>query len=166
MVKILIYIYNFIIRFLNKTIFKFIANSINSILYANYHIIWWDWSKRYKRVSISKTAQIGGNALLNVNSGNIIIKDYVTFGQNVSLLTGTHDYNVFNQMRIEKKAPTHWNDIVIEKGVWIASNATILWPCHIWENSVIATGAVVTKNVPSYTIVWWVPAKIIKEIPH
>lgn len=103
---------------------------------------------------------------MNVNSGNIIIKNYVTFGQNVSLLTGTHDYNIFGKARSETKAPVSWNDIVIEDGVWIASNVTILWPCHIWENAVIASGAVVTKDVPSYTVFWWVPAKLIKIIPH
>lgn len=151
---------------LNKYLFRFIANFINKILYANYHIVWGNWINRYKRVKISKKAQLWGNALLNVNSWDIIIKDYVTFGQNISLLTWTHDYTVFNKERILKKAPIKGNDIIIEQWVRVASNATILWPCHIWENAVIASWSVVTKDVPPYVIVWWVPAKIIKKLEH
>lgn len=62
--------------------------------------------------------------------------------------------------------PTEGNDILIKEWVWIGSNVTILGPCIIGENSVIASGAVVTKDIPSYEIWGWVPAKKIKDIPH
>lgn len=45
--------------------------------------------------------------------------------------------------------------------VWIGSNATILKGITIGEGAVVCAGAVVTKDVPSFTIVGGVPAKII-----
>ena len=54
--------------------------------------------------------------------------------------------------------------IRIGKNVWIGSNSTILPGVTIGDNSVVAAGAVVTKNVEANTIVGGVPAKIIKKI--
>lgn len=51
--------------------------------------------------------------------------------------------------------------IIIEDDVWIWASATILPWVKIWKWSIVAAGAVVTKDVPEYAIVWWVPAKII-----
>ena len=53
-------------------------------------------------------------------------------------------------------------NIVIDDYVWIASRATILPNVHIGRGAVIATGAVVTKDVPPLAIVGGVPARIIK----
>ena len=58
------------------------------------------------------------------------------------------------------------NDITIERGVWVASNVTIIGPCIIGEYAVVAAGYVVTKNVPPYSVVAGVPAKVVKEIPR
>lgn len=46
--------------------------------------------------------------------------------------------------------------------MWIGANAIILDGVSIKSHSVIAAGAVVTKDVPEYAIVAGVPAKIIK----
>lgn len=64
--------------------------------------------------------------------------------------------------------PTQGNDIIIGKGVWLCSNATILGPCSIGDNSVIAAGAVVLANtvVPPDTIFGGVPAKKIKDVHY
>ena len=48
--------------------------------------------------------------------------------------------------------------------VWIGSNATILSGVSIGEWSVVAAGAVVTKDVPPMTIAGGVPAKVIKKV--
>lgn len=53
-------------------------------------------------------------------------------------------------------------DIIVDDDVWIGQNAIILSGVHIGQGSVIAAGAVVTKDVPPYAIVGGVPAKIIK----
>ncbi|HSA08498.1 MAG TPA: acyltransferase [Candidatus Moranbacteria bacterium] len=116
------------------------------------------------RFKVSDSATIN-NAFLNTLSGKITIEDDVFFGQNVSVLTGSHDLNKFGKERFKAVVPDG-NDILICKGAWIASNSTIIGPCVIGEHSVVAAGSVVNKNVPSYAVVGGIPAKIIKEITH
>jgi acetyltransferase-like isoleucine patch superfamily enzyme len=47
--------------------------------------------------------------------------------------------------------------------VWIGKNAVILKGIIIGEGSVIAAGAVVTKDVPDHCLVAGVPAKVIRK---
>ena len=51
----------------------------------------------------------------------------------------------------------------IGNDVWIGARATILNGCRIGDGAVVAAGAVVTKDVPPYTIVGGVPAKVIRK---
>lgn len=53
-------------------------------------------------------------------------------------------------------------DIIVEDDVWIGLNAMILSGVTIHQGAVIATGSVVTKDVPAYAIAGGVPAKVIK----
>ena len=46
----------------------------------------------------------------------------------------------------------------------IGANAFVLEGCRIGEGAVVAAGAIVTKDVPPYTVVVGAPAKVIKEI--
>jgi hypothetical protein len=54
--------------------------------------------------------------------------------------------------------------IVIESNVWIAAGATIIGGVTVGENSVVAAGAVVTRDVPPNTLVGGNPARIIRPI--
>ena len=54
--------------------------------------------------------------------------------------------------------------IIIEDNVWIGEMVCILSGVHIGKGAIIAAGSVVTKNVPPYTIVAGVPAKIVKQL--
>jgi acetyltransferase-like isoleucine patch superfamily enzyme len=54
--------------------------------------------------------------------------------------------------------------IHIGKKVWLGANVAILQGVTIGDNAIVASGAVVTKDVPANTIVGGVPAKIIKTI--
>lgn len=53
--------------------------------------------------------------------------------------------------------------IVIEDHVWIGAKVTVLKGVTIGEGSVVAAGAVVSKDVPPHTLVAGVPAKVVKE---
>ena len=55
-------------------------------------------------------------------------------------------------------------EVIIKENVWIGDKATILPGVTIGKGAVIAANAVVTKDVPDYTIVAGVPAKIVKQI--
>jgi acetyltransferase-like isoleucine patch superfamily enzyme len=113
-------------------------------------------------VTIAPSARIN-NALLNVASGRIIIEDDANFGHNVSLLTGTHATSALGRERMNA-VPAGGRDIVVCRGAWIASNATVLGPVRIGEHAVVAAGAVVTRDVAAYTIVAGVPARPVRSV--
>lgn len=54
-------------------------------------------------------------------------------------------------------------DVIIEEDVWIGSRVTILMGVTVGRDTTIAAGSVVTKDVPPYSIVGGVPAKVIKD---
>jgi acetyltransferase-like isoleucine patch superfamily enzyme len=114
------------------------------------------------RISISPEANIN-NALFNPASGNIVVEDFVFFGHNVSVITGTHDYSRFDRERMQA-IPTAGRDITICRGAWIGSNCTILGPCVIGEHAVVAAGSVVIHDVPAYVLAAGVPARAIRTI--
>lgn len=115
-----------------------------------------------KHLSIAPTAVVN-NALFNLSSGRITIEEYAFFGHYVSLITGTHDYNKFGLER-QQAIPSSGRDILIKQGVWISSNSTILGPCIIGENSVVASCSLVTADVEPYTLVAGIPARKIRTI--
>ncbi len=127
---------------------------------AHTYIIWGD----KKRVSIGKNVHLS-DGVLNTRSGCIIIEDEVFFGHNVLIVTGWHDYRLRGMDRI-KTVPETGSDIIIRHGAWVASHVTVLGPCEIGENSVIAAGAVVFGKIPPNTIYGGVPAKFIKNIDY
>ncbi len=52
--------------------------------------------------------------------------------------------------------------VKIENGVWIGARAVILDGVTVGNNSIVAAGSIVNKDVPPYSIVGGVPAKLIK----
>lgn len=108
-----------------------------------------------------KNITIGKNVFINSgchfqDQGGITIGDGVLIGHNVVLATLNHDFSP------KKRSTLHPAPIVIGENVWIGSNATIVPGVTIGNGSIIAAGAVVTKNVPENVVAGGVPAKIIK----
>lgn len=115
------------------------------------------------RVALGHNVHLS-NTLFNTSSGNIVIGDDVFFGHNVCLLTGTHDYRKRGAARHEA-IPAEDHDIRIANGTWVASGVTILGPCTIGENAVIAAGTLVTGgDLPGGFIYAGTPARMIKAI--
>jgi acetyltransferase-like isoleucine patch superfamily enzyme len=121
------------------------------------------WGER-DRLHLSPTAEMV-NTLFNLSSGQITVGDHTFTGHNVSIITGTHDYQALLADRLTN-IPESGRDITIGQGVWIGSNAIILGPCTIGDHAVIAAGAVVTagSQIPAGAIVAGIPAKVIKQI--
>ncbi|GFI61295.1 putative acetyltransferase [Clostridiales bacterium] len=92
------------------------------------------------------------------DQGGIEIGEGTMIGHNVVLATINHDIDPW------KNRKNHYAPIKIGNHVWIGSNATVLPGVTIGEWAVVAAGAVVTHDVPPFTIVGGVPAKIIKNI--
>jgi len=83
----------------------------------------------------------------------------VLIGPNVNLITTGHPLDPS-----QRRAVTIGNPIVIERNVWIAAGATIIGGVTIGENSVVAAGSVVTRDVPANTFVGGNPAQVIRSI--
>ena len=64
----------------------------------------------------------------------------------------------------EQRSTLHPRPIHVENDVWIGSNAVILQGVTIGEGSIVAAGAVVTKDVPARHIVAGNPARVIRPI--
>ena len=106
---------------------------------------------------------VGKNVFINSgccfqDQGGIEIGDNVLIGQQVVIATLNHDLSP------EKRANMLPAPVKIGNRVWIGAHATILAGVSIGDNSVVAAGAVVTKDVPENAVVAGVPAKIIKII--
>lgn len=110
-----------------------------------------------KNISIGKNVFINSGCRFQ-DQGGITIGDDALIGHNVVLATLNHE------IKPEKRKNMVPAPILIGKNVWIGANATILPGITIGDNSVVAAGAVVTKDVPANTIVGGVPAKMIRTI--
>lgn len=105
---------------------------------------------------------VGKNS--RINGAHIDAQNLITIGDNVRIAPYTiildSDYHdVQNPFSDVSGQP-----ITIEDNVWIATRSTILKGVTIGRGSVIATGAVVTKDVPENCIAAGVPARVIKKI--
>jgi acetyltransferase-like isoleucine patch superfamily enzyme len=108
--------------------------------------------------------RVGHNVFVNQNCtfydlGGLDIADDVMIGPNVSIITTSHPI-----APSQRRAVTIGRPIVIEKGVWIATGATIIGGVTVGENSVVAAGSVVTRDVPANTLVGGNPARVIRSI--
>lgn len=113
------------------------------------------------QVNLANQIHIGNRVsimynLLCMSAGGITIEDDVMIAANTSLITNNHDYE---ERKIITCKPIH-----IKRNAWIGANSTILPGVTIGENSVVAAGAVVNKDVPDNVVVGGVPAKIIKRL--
>ncbi|MDQ6688555.1 MAG: acyltransferase [Actinomycetota bacterium] len=116
------------------------------------------------RLHVSSTAVVN-NALFNLSSGEITVGDYAFFGHNVSIFTGTHDWTKFGAER-QVAVPKSGRDVVIEEGVWVSSNATVVAPCRIGAHAVVGVGSLVLGDVEPYTVVAGNPARFLRSIPR
>ena len=112
-----------------------------------------------------KNIHFGKNVFLNTgcsfqDRGGITIGDGALIGMNVTIATLNHGFSK------ETRNTTYSSPVVIGNNVWIGSNVTIIPGVTIGDNSVIAAGAVVTKDVPKNVVVAGVPAKKIKDIDN
>jgi acetyltransferase-like isoleucine patch superfamily enzyme len=118
--------------------------------------------QRMRGVKIGNNVFIGIEVLIDPAFPELVlIKDGVSLaGRNILVAHSDPTFPIRNEKLVETRiAP-----IKIEQGAWITVGAIILPGVTIGKNSIVAAGAVVTKDVPPYTLVGGVPAKIIKNL--
>lgn len=107
-------------------------------------------------ICISDNVVLNKRVLLDGRGGRLMIGNNVDIGRESNLWTLEHDPN-------DDYHTTKGGDVVIEDYVWISTRVTILPGVRIGYGAIVATGAVVTKDVPPMSIVGGVPAKVIGE---
>ena len=110
------------------------------------------------KVQIGKRTRIGiGSVLI----GPVSIGDDVRLAQNVVVTALNHNYQDINMPISEQGVKTE--QINIGDETWIGANSVILPGILIGKHCVIGAGSIVTRNVPSYSLVAGNPARIIKQ---
>lgn len=122
----------------------------------------------YFNVYAGSDIRVFDNAKLKIGSGyctcgtQIVCAKEITIGNNVAIardviIRDTDAHEIIGKQH-QKVKPVR-----IEDNVWIGNRAIIMKGVTIGEGSIIAAGAIVTKDVPKHSIVGGVPAKVIKE---
>lgn len=144
-----------------------------------YHSVRMD-TPPYRRFSLGDHSVIESFCCINNAVGDVMIGDHtrvgihntiigpVSIGNHVNLAQGitvtalNHNFSAPDK-RIDEQgistAAVHIGD-----DVWIGANAVVLPGVTIGNHSVVAAGAIVTKDVPQGSLVAGVPAKILKQI--
>lgn len=100
--------------------------------------------------------------LHNTIIGPVTIGNHVNLAQSITVTALNHNFED-SQKRIDEQGVST-QPVTIEDDIWIGANAVVLPGVKIGHHSVVAAGAVVTKDVPPHSLVAGVPAKIIKKI--
>jgi acetyltransferase-like isoleucine patch superfamily enzyme len=114
----------------------------------------------YKKLELGNFCHIGKSVLLDLKD-KITLNDFVTVSMNTAILThfdagrsSLKDYGYVPQSQ----------KVILEQGCYLGAGSIILAGTTVGKYSIVAAGAVVTENVPSYAVVAGVPAKVIKYI--
>lgn len=144
-----------------------------------YHSVRMD-TPPYRRFSLGRQSVVESFCCINNAVGDVIIGDHtrvgihntiigpVSIGNHVNLAQGitvtalNHNFSDPDKRIDEQGISTV--AVSIGDDVWIGANAVVLPGVTIGSHSVVAAGAIVTKDVPKGSLVAGVPAKIIKQI--
>jgi len=98
----------------------------------------------------------------NTIIGPVSIGSHVNLAQGITVTALNHNFDDPTKRIDEQNINT--SPVVIADDVWIGANAVVLPGVTIGRHAVVAAGAVVTRDVPEFTVVAGVPAKVIKHI--
>lgn len=124
-----------------------------------------------KEVNIEKNAQfsykvsLGDYSGLGVNSkvyGECSIGTHVMMGEDCTIITRNHNFDRTDIPMMDQGFGQE-KPVLIGNDVWIGDKVTILPGVKIGDGCIIGANAVVTKDIPPYSVVAGVPAKIIKS---
>lgn len=114
-------------------------------------------------ISVGKgaTLELGNDSYLN-RSCKVICHSKITIGDGVAIADNV-TIRDSDMHKIKGRESEMTKPIVIGNRVWIGDGARIMKGVTIGEGAIVAAGAIVTKDVPPWTIVAGVPAKVIRE---
>lgn len=132
-----------------------------------------------KKIQLGYRSVIEDYCIINNGMGDIVIGDRcavtsrvklvgpVTLGNMVTIGSGAQitglTHNFMNVEKPIKEQGVTPNATIVEDDVWIGGNSVIIQGLRIGTHSIVASGSVVTKDVPPYSVVAGNPAKVIKQ---
>ncbi len=131
---------------------------------------WLDCIKEYAgkqfqpRLEIGDRTSIGRNAHF-IACNRISIGKDVVIAERVYISDNLHGYeNIYEG--IMPQPLVHPGPVLIEDQVWLGEGVCVLPNVTIGKHSVIGSNAVVTKNIPPYSVAVGTPAKVIRQYNH
>jgi acetyltransferase-like isoleucine patch superfamily enzyme len=137
--------------------------------------------KDNRGIVIGEGVFIGRNTILSCKNGDILLSDntnigfnceivsanYVKVGKNVLMaaytyiIDGDHDFERIDIPIVDQGR--HARGIDIEDNVWLGAGVKVLDGVTVGRDSIIGTSAVVTADIPEYSIAAGIPAKILRK---
>ena len=130
----------------------------------------WHFCHLMKGARIGRHCNVGQNVVVHPT---VVIGDHVKIQNNVSVYDAVtlEDYvfcgpscvftNIINpRSQVSRNSPEFYKRTIVRTGVTIGANATIICGIEIGRYAFIGAGAVVTKDVPDYALVYGSPARI------
>ena len=116
--------------------------------------------------AIGKGLKVGGHTTLGTHgfygcAGGITVGKNVLIGNYVSMHSENHLYK--DSTRTIREQGVSHQGIIIGDDCWIGSKVTILDGTRIGDGCVVAAGAVVRGNIPPYSVIGGIPARILKK---
>jgi acetyltransferase-like isoleucine patch superfamily enzyme len=135
-----------------------------------------------RNITVGAGTWLGPGCWLNAIGGTIVVGDgcsfagdltisaaaSVTVGREVLVARGVHigdhDHAWADATRaVRRQGIAHVDPVVIGDGAWLGHNVTVTAGVSIGRNSVVAAGAVVTRDVPPYSLAVGVPARVVRS---
>lgn len=116
-------------------------------------------------VQISSKVSIGDHSGIGIRAivgGTVYIGDNVMMGRECIILTRNHAFDR-TDIPMREQGFQEEKPVFIGNDVWIGHRVTILPGSRIGDGVIIGAGAVVTGEIPAYTIVGGVPAKVLRK---
>jgi|BioPla2DNA2_1021312.scaffolds.fasta_scaffold15745_4 acetyltransferase-like isoleucine patch superfamily enzyme len=147
----------------NKFVYglKFFKNWVLERLASNFPIPSWRVAlHRMRGVNIGKNVYIGYDVIFDrIHPDCVTIGDYAEIGDRCIISAHSR-----GSLPLRERYPRSVQPVTIGSGVWMAPGCIVIQGVEIGENSVIGTGAVVTKSIPANCLAVGVPAKVVKKL--
>lgn len=113
------------------------------------------------KIKIGEGCLIGDMSHISAING-VLIGNGALFGRRVLVTDNDHCVPIDRITCPGKRGICSKGKVVIDDNVWICDNVCILSGVHVGKGAIIAANAVVTKDIPPYSLAGGVPAKVIK----
>ena len=165
-------IIGFLLDKVNTLYFKYKTRKINKLMGGGKRYIFYPYTiEGIKNIVMANNVTIGVGSTIFTTGAKLIFKGHFVSGPHLTVITGDHisvigkffdEVSMLDKQRLD---PNHISDkdVIIEEDVWCGANVCILKGVTIGRGSIIAAGAVVTKDIPPYSIAGGVPAKVIRK---